>query len=282
MAAETQRLLHRRHINPTQQLPYSDGHIPAWARFDVFQALGLSPDPSYDAEDIGAAYRRAASHISPRHRRATRGVVPDFPTFDQLNIARDYLMAAQWEPFYRVRRNWYAHWYGPHQQYGWRSLWNPNAPQGDPAVLQPDPNAPHPRQACSVRMAANYEWYWGNLPPPRQRVPRGTLITDFMTFEDLRAWATSGYIIIGEVRGANGHAYAVEARVDTDREGPGGRLQVCRVKPYVGVGGNELPGPGRSVGRVSFDGTTLVGPFVGMSDVEVRATVVRERTHPYP
>lgn len=279
MTNEVQRLLAKRGIDPERQLAYSDGHTPAWVRFDVFQALGIHPDPDYDTRDITAAYRRAAAHISPRNRRATRGVVPQFPTYHQLNIARDYLTAAP----RRMNKAWNIHWYGPRGQNGWTSTWNAHARQGDAAVLLPDPNAQHPRQASAVSLGAINPWL-GDLPPPRRRRLRRFLDVNQLTFADLRAWATPGFIIIGEVEEeANDYRYAVEARVDTDHEGPNGRLQVCRVKPYIGVGGGALTeGPGRRAGRISFHRTTLVGPFIGMNLIEVRAAVVAERTHPYP
>jgi hypothetical protein len=98
-----------------------------YLQFDVFDALGLDPNPTLSRRDINKAYARAVLIVHPDHQASNKGFVPTFPTVQQAQNARDYLLGAD----HRLQRAhgllWQNH----------KSTWNPAAPRGTAEILQP-------------------------------------------------------------------------------------------------------------------------------------------------
>ncbi|MCJ1398118.1 hypothetical protein MMC11_001315 [Xylographa trunciseda] len=116
-------------------------------QFDLFDALGLDPTSGpIIVTAIHKAWRRVNLQIHP-DKLVTAAYVPAFPTYDQAQKARDYLLAED----SGARRTGDS---GASQIYarirtalssgkvGYRSTWNPWAPPKTEDVLKPMPGAP--------------------------------------------------------------------------------------------------------------------------------------------
>ena len=260
---------------PYPQLAFiATPHLPAWARFDLFDAIGLPASPFYTARDIRVAWGRAFRHVYTYH-----GQKPNFPTFDQLTSAYNYLRTDY------PARLWFAHRVLCHS---YRSTWNPLVPVGSAAVFQPIPGA-----VAYISPNQPIPHVQVPLPPPPGPVPanpsfsRATLRA--LTYNDLRRRCARGAIIIGEVSGRNrtrlanpqgwtvGARYAVEATL-----GPSGRLIVRVVNPNMTIYGRPLVrGPGEVKTIIPKDDVELIGPFTDNLR-NLKDMVIQERTHPYP
>ena len=111
---------------PTPSIPGFRGPT-----FDIFDALGLVPKPSYAPHDIQAAWRGAFRILHEDKKNINGAYVPTFPNVDQITRAKDWLMECP-----ENIETAYAALVGSH-----RSTWNPSATPGTPAVLQPIPGA---------------------------------------------------------------------------------------------------------------------------------------------
>ena len=173
------KLLKLRGITADQQRSYSDRHIPAWARFDLFDALGLHPDPEHTPESIYHGFRAAYQILNPTRRvqLRNRGFVPSFPTYEQICIAREYLEGGSPNTQERVIRA-HQYLYNGVDGNGWRSSWNPYAQQGTAAILQPIPGI-FPPVPLSTTPAIRAQARAVRAPLPHPQGPPTSLAVSF-------------------------------------------------------------------------------------------------------
>ena len=172
---------------PYPQLAFiATPHLPAWARFDLFDATGLPASPFHTPRDIRAAWTRALRHINSKN-----GPWSTFPTLMQLISAYNYL------------RTDYPNWVWFAQRvlcHSYASTWNPHAALHTAAVNHPIPGAVAyiaPNQGTPLVQVP--------LPPPPGPPPANPNLTraalTALAYDDLRWRCARGAIIIGQISG---------------------------------------------------------------------------------
>ncbi|MCJ1381815.1 hypothetical protein MMC17_004926 [Xylographa soralifera] len=109
-------------------------------QFDLFDALGLNHINGFiTVTSIRKGWRRVNLQIHP-DKLATAKHIPIFPTYNQAQKARDYLLAedkGDASPDTRIRAALSS------GKFGYRSTWNPWATPNTEHVLKPIPGAPN-------------------------------------------------------------------------------------------------------------------------------------------
>ncbi|MCJ1247568.1 hypothetical protein MMC30_004782 [Trapelia coarctata] len=258
-----------------------------YLQFDLFDALGLDPGSTYSRRDINKAYQRVVLIIHPDHHAANGTFVPTFPTVQQAQDARDYLLGAD----YRLRRAHRLLWRNH------RSTWNPSAARGTAAILQPrntvtdvpDTDAippspgspggrgippPNPTPRASQPGPApprptSRASQPGPAPPrptprasgPKTRRPPQPNASRARRWVHLWEHATPDRVFVGYIQNS-GRRFAVEGGLDN-----GGRLTFRRRD--VNMRGNQNPpfvGPQRRVVGRNSPNLTWLALFAGISD----------------
>ena len=253
-----------------------------YLQFDIFDALGLDPSPTLSRRDINRAYQRVVLIVHPDHRAANRTFVPTFPTVQQAQDARNYLLGAN----HRVRRAHSLLWRNH------RSTWNPNAVRGTAAVLQPrvvvsevpdtdeipdspdgsggprpPPPPPRPSQPSPRPGRRNPSANGTSGPQQKTSGSKRPRASPRPSAQRRRRWATlwthasPDRVFVGHILN-NGRRFAVEAGLDT-----AGRLTFRRLG--INFNGTQNPpfvGPQRTVVARNNPALIWLAPFAGMSE----------------
>lgn len=252
--------------------------MPFFMAFDVFDALGLDCVPRVAKSYISTIHKQSRDAL--KHFEGPNPYEGTFPTAVQVQLAT-YFLEADWPRQWNLAHRILCH----HS----RSTWNPFTDPGSRASYRPRPDfnkllvgthnrAPTPSYGPYPREPGPTPFY-PNRPP-------------VWTFDDLRARANVGSIIVGDVDNPTKTGKeVVDADVSFDPNDGRPRITFQRRQIETDMEGREYPGRlrhfrfNRIVAKANIN---LYGPFAELGPRGGKATgrltqrVLAEMTQDYP